>query len=282
MKKILLPTDFSKNAWNALFTALKLFDKQVCEFLILHAYQPELGNMLADGGEKQLWALYEDLKKESEAQMAEVTGYLEREYHNPHHSFRSLCRQGELTRAIREVLESETIDMIAMGTKGATGAKRVFMGSNTVRVIRAVRHRPILAVPESYDLQRVHNVIFPTDYMQSFEPFELQPLLELLKEWKARLHVVYAAVEFRLNPTQEAHKKQLETLLQEVRHRFEEVPLGKNVSSTLTRYSEESDADLMALVYHKHPFFESLTREPVLKRVAFESELPLLILPQLG
>ena len=172
--------------------------------------------------------------------------------------------------------------MIVMGTQGATGGKRVFMGSNTVRVIRTVRNRPILAVPQSYDLQRLQEVMFPTDYSQPFEAFELQPLLELLKDWKARLHVVYAAAEFRLNPTQEAHKKQLESLLQGVNHRFEEIPLGKKVSHTLTRYSQDSDADLIALVYHKHPFFETLTREPVLKRVAFESELPLLILPQLG
>lgn len=282
MKKILLPTDFSKNAWNALFTALKLYDKHLCEFVILHAYEPQLSHMLADRGEKKLWALYDDLRKEAEAQMAEVTGYLAKEYHNPHHRFRSLCRQGDLTSAIGELLDSETIDMIVMGTQGATGARRVFMGSNTVRVLAAVKNRPILAVPRSYDLQRLQEVIFPTDYMQPFEPFELQPLLELLKDWKARLHIVYAAEEFRLNPRQEAHKKQLETLLKDVRHRFEEIPLGRKVSHTLTRYSQDSHADLMALVYHKHAFFETLTREPVLKRVAFESELPLLILPQLG
>lgn len=282
MKTILLPTDFSSNAWNALFTALKMFDRQQCEFLILNAYQPGVSHVLADRGEKQLWALYEELKKESEAKMAEVTGYLAKEYHNPHHRFRTRCRQGEPTAAIRWLLDSENIDLIVMGTQGATGAKRVFLGSNTVRVIRAVKNRPILAVPQSYDLQRLRKVIFPTDYLRAFEAFELQPLLELVSDWKAKIHIVYATAEFRLSPSQEAHKKQLEALLQQVSHKFEEIPLGKKVSRTLTRYSRESEADLIALVHHRHPFFETLTREPVLKRVAFESELPLLILPQLG
>ncbi len=282
MKTILLPTDFSNNAWNALFTALKMFDRQQCEFLIVHAYQPGVGYLLADRGEKQLWAVYEELKKASEAKMSEVTAYLEKEYQNPHHRFRTVCRQGELTAVIRDLLDSETVDLIVMGTQGATGAKRVFMGSNTVRVIRTVKNKPIVAVPQAYDLQRLQKVLFPTDYLRPFEAFELQPLLELLRAWKARLHIVYAAAEFRLNPTQEAHKKQLEDLLQQVAHKTEEIPLGKKVSRTLTRYSRESEADLIALVHHRHPFFETLIREPVLKRVAFESDLPLLILPQLG
>lgn len=281
MKTILLPTDFSNNAWNALFTALKLFDRVECEFLILHAYQPGVGQLLGDRGEKKLWAVFEELKQESEAKMAELAAYLEKECRNPHHRFRTLSRQGELTVAIRDLLDSETVDLIVMGTQGATGAKRVFMGSNTVRVIRTVKNKPIVAVPQAYDLQRLQKVVFPTDFMRPFEAFELQPLLELLRAWKASLHIVYAAAEFRLNPSQEAHKKQLEELLQSVASRYEEIPIGKKVSRTLTRYSSETDADLIALVHHRHPFFEMLTREPVVKRVAFESDLPLLILPQI-
>ncbi len=282
MKTILLPTDFSNNAWNALFTALKLFDKQVCEFLILHAYQPQLSHVLADAGEKQLWALYDDLKKEAEAQMARVTGYLEKEYHNPHHRFRSLCHQGELTAVIRELSEKETIDMVVMGTQGATGAKRVFMGSNTVRVIRSMPKHPVLAVPQSYDLQRVRKVLFPTAYVDPLEDFELRPMLEIVEAWKAELLIVYVASEFRLTDKQEVHKKQLEKLLEGVRHRYSEVPMEVNISKTLSHFAREKEVDLIALVHHKHPFFDSIIHEPVVKRVAFETELPLLILPLWG
>jgi nucleotide-binding universal stress UspA family protein len=282
MKKILLPTDFSNNAWNALFTALKLFDRQVCEFLILHTYQPEAVGLLADRGEKQLWELFEDLKKESEARMAEVMGYLEKEYHNPHHRFRSLCLQGELTGVIRDLSEKEAIDMVVMGTQGATGAKRVFMGSNTVRVIRSMPRHPVLAVPQSYDLQRVQKVLFPTAFLDPLEDFELRPLLEIVESWKAELLIVYVASEFRLTDKQEGHKKQLEQLLEGVRHRFREVPLEVNISKTLAHYAREKGADLIALVHHKHPFFDTIIHEPVVKRVAFETEFPLLILPLWG
>ncbi len=282
MKTILLPTDFSNNAWNAIFTALKLFDRQQCEFLIVHAYQPGVSQVLADRGEKKLWALYEDLKKESEAKMAEVMAYLGQKHHNPHHRFRGLCRQGELTSAIRELLDSESIDLLVMGTQGATGAKRVFMGSNTVRVIRSLPKHPVLAVPQSYDLQRLQLVIFPTAFIDSLEAFELQPMLELVASWKAEMLVVYVADEFGLTDKQAAHKKQLEQLLKGLKYRFVEVPLQVNISKTLAHFASEKKADMIALVHHKHPFFDTIVREPVVKRVAFETELPLLILPQWG
>ncbi len=50
MKTILLPTDYSKNAWNALFTALKLFQNEDCRFLLLNTYEPNLVNVLGDQG----------------------------------------------------------------------------------------------------------------------------------------------------------------------------------------------------------------------------------------
>ena len=46
MKKILLPTDFSDNAWNAIFTAVKLYTNVECRFYLLHGYEPKAMNML--------------------------------------------------------------------------------------------------------------------------------------------------------------------------------------------------------------------------------------------
>jgi hypothetical protein len=37
-KKILLPTDFSKNAYNAINYAIELYKEESCEFFILHSY----------------------------------------------------------------------------------------------------------------------------------------------------------------------------------------------------------------------------------------------------
>ena len=45
MKKILLPTDFSDSAWNAITYAMDFFKNEVCTFYLLHAYTPAFYRM---------------------------------------------------------------------------------------------------------------------------------------------------------------------------------------------------------------------------------------------
>lgn len=280
MKTILLPTDFSKNAWNAIFTALKLYHNFQCRFLLFHTYEPELINILGDQGEQSLGTIYEAMEKESLQHMDEILKYLKENYRNPRHEIRTVIRPGDLVREVRERLRKHPVDMIVMGTQGATGADRVLLGSNTVRMLKTIKDRPVLAVPESHDFQRLDHVIFPTDYTRHYESFEIQPLIELLEAWKSTLHVVYAAREFQLKPVQESNKGLLQTRLEGVKVRFEEIPLEKDLSGCISDFSNTTRADLIALMHHRHSFLENLTREKVVKRIAFDSKLPLLILPQ--
>ena len=280
MKTVLLPTDFSKNAWNAIFTALKLFYDLQCKFLLINTYEPELTNVLGDHGEKRLGSIYQSMEEESKKKMDEMLEYLREHHKNPRHEFKTLLRPGDLIGEVRERIKKKPVDLIVMGTQGATGADRVFLGSNTVRMLKTVKNKPVLVVPGTYDFQRLDQVIFPTDYTHYYEPYELQVLLDLLKVWKSTLHVAYAAREFKLKPGQESNKKLLETRLKGVKVRFEEIPLEDNLSEAISGFGEAIRADMIVLMRHKHSFLENLTREKVVKRIAFDSKLPLLILPQ--
>ena len=280
MKTVLLPTDFSKNAWNAIFTALKLFYDLQCKFLLINTYEPELTNVLGDHGEKRLGSIYQSMEEESKKKMKEMLEYLREHHKNPRHEFKTLLRPGDLIGEVRERIKKKPVDLIVMGTQGATGAERVFLGSNTVRMLKTIKNRPVLVVPGTYDFQRLDQVIFPTDYTHYYEPYELQVLLDLLKVWKSTLHVAYAAREFKLKPGQESNKKLLETRLKGVKVRFEEIPLEDNLSGAISDFGEAIRADMIVLMRHKHSFLENLTREKVVKRIAFDSKLPLLILPQ--
>ena len=280
MKTVLLPTDFSKNAWNAIFTALKLFYDLQCKFLLINTYEPELTNVLGDHGEKRLGSIYQSMEEESKKKMDEMLEYLREHHKNPRHEFKTLLRPGDLIGEVRERIKKKPVDLIVMGTQGATGADRVFLGSNTVRMLKTIKNRPVLVVPGTYDFQRLDQVIFPTDYTHYYEPYELQVLLDLLKVWKSTLHVAYAAREFKLKPGQESNKKLLETRLKGVKVRFEEIPLEDNLSGAISDFGEAIRADMIVLMRHKHSFLENLTREKVVKRIAFDSKLPLLILPQ--
>jgi nucleotide-binding universal stress UspA family protein len=280
MKTVLLPTDFSRNAWNALFTVLKLYHRESCTFILLHAYQPEAGGMFDDVSSKQLWEVYEDLKVQAEAKMAEVTTYLRNEYHNEKHVFQSLCIQGDLLEVVKNRLQQEHVDLIVLGTQGATGAKRIFLGSNTVRIIKHITTVPLLAVPAQYDLQQLKTVLLPTDYNHAFSAGELQPVRDLVTQWRANLRVVYVANASSLKPAQEAHKSQLTELLTGLNFHYDPIPLKGKVSDALLSHADTLRVNLIVLLRHRHHLLETLTREPVVKEMAYQSRAALLVLPE--
>ena len=178
----------------------------------------------------------------------EILKYLKENHVNPRHEFKVLIRPGDLVGEVREHIKKHPVDMIVMGTQGATGAERVFLGSNTVHMLKTIKNRPVLAVPETYDFQRLDHVVFPTDYTRYYEPHELQPLLELLKAWRSTLHVDYAARDFALKPTQESNKALLKTRLQGIKVRFEEVLLEGTLSEAISGFSSSKRADMIALM----------------------------------
>ena len=280
MKTILLPTDFSPNARNAIYTALKIFRNEACRFILLNTFEPDLINVLGDHGERRLGMIYESLEAESRAKMQDWLTELSSHSSYGKYEFKTKCIPGDLITEVKKQVAKGRIDLIVMGTKGATGAERVFMGSHTVRMITHISDRPVLAVPQTYDFQNLQKVILPTGFEHHCETFVLQPLLDLTGLWKAEIHVVYAAKKFGLNRTQESHKNLLEKQLKAQNTVFAEAPLKTTVADAIRNYADTLPADLVALTRHKHSFLEALTKEKVVKRIAFDTQIPLLILPR--
>ncbi len=279
MHNILLPTDFSDDAWNAIFTALKIFSKEECRFSLLHAYEPNLLNILGDKSEQRLAAIYDSLATESQQKLTDTLGYLIQNHTNPKHSFETVSKRDGLVNAVRDLQKQHAFDLVVMGNKGATGAKEVFVGSNTVKVIKDIRTCPILAVPGDYNFQVLRQIVLPTDYTHAFKGPAIVLPKSLAKKWGARIHILYASSGQDLDQEQQTHKKQLEDLLDGLQLNFREIALQADVSDVIQSYVGEIKADMLVLVHHQHSFFERLTREAVIKKIAFKSEVPLLVVP---
>ncbi|UWX54407.1 universal stress protein [Maribacter litopenaei] len=126
MKKIILPTDFSENAWNAIFTALKIYMDVECHFYILNAYEPGVLKPLGTKSHRRLDVIYDSLSQHSEKELAEILAYLEINHKNPNHSFETVSVESTLEVALQKTASEKDVDLIIMGTQGATGAKQVF------------------------------------------------------------------------------------------------------------------------------------------------------------
>lgn len=280
MKKILLPTDFSDNSWNAIFTALKLYADLECKFYLLHAYEPNALNLLGRKGQERLGIIYDSLSQYSEQELDKILNYLKENHQNAKHSFETVSKSNTLQEAVHEMVSIQDIKLIVMGTQGATGAKEVFMGSNTVKVLKHVKKCPVLAVPSDYNFQNLKTLVFPTDFTSGYNKFELLPLTELATIWNSSIQVVHVALEFVLNDQQKKNQKLLKEEFSGFDIVFHDIDYDTDVTHTLEKYIADTNVDLIALIRYHHSFWEKVIGEPVVKKLTFHTKVPLLVLPE--
>lgn len=278
MKTILLPTDFSEYAWNALITAMKLFDNDA-RYVLIHVYEPRRENLhgfksttragttlsaLGETAQKKLDMVYEAVEKISPEKVENIS---------------TMAIAGSLVQILNTMVQQHDADLIVMGTQGATGAKKIFMGSNTVRTIKGIDKCPILVVPQKFNLQKLDKIVFPTDFTHFYDKNSLQFLKLLISKWNSKILVFHVAEEFKLNDVQITNKKILTERLQESDFSFHKVNIRSTVSDAIQEFADAQVAKMIVLMRHRHTFLEKLTQEPVVNKMAFETSVPLLVLP---
>jgi nucleotide-binding universal stress UspA family protein len=283
MKNILLPTDFSEDAWNAAKYVLELYKGEACVFHLLNTYTPAIAHSrfmaVALNGHK----LEEHIRAHSENGLKEAKEALETTFKNPNHSFSTISSFSLLVDEIKNLVEREGIDLIVMGAKGTSGIEEVFMGSNTVRVIKSVKNCPVLAIPRGFEFSTLSEIAFATDFNRFYTTSELLPLIDLAKIFEATVRIVHVQHEIKaLTEIQQFNLNMLRKYLRGVEHYVHTVSELNSVSKTLEVFAEELDIHLLAMLNYQHSYMETMTREPIIKRMVFNTQVPLLVIPELG
>ena len=184
---------------------------------------------------------------------------------------------------INETVEEQGIDLIVTGTKGASGLEEVFMGSNTVRIIKLVKNCPVLTVPQYFEFVSPNEIAFATDFNRFYTQSELQPLRDMAKTFNAAIRIVHVQYEIKaLTELQQFNLSMLRKYLGDIEHYVHTVSELNSISKTLEAFTKDLDIHLLAMLNYQHSYMEKMTREPIVKRVAFHTQIPLLVIPELG
>ncbi|TFG74732.1 MAG: universal stress protein [Flavobacteriales bacterium] len=283
MKNILIPTDFSENSWNATKYALELFKKEDCTFHLLNTYTPAIANNRFMASNLYTDPNDDGARAYSENGLKRIISRIKKSYGGANYGFKTISSFNLLIDEIKEVVEKEGIDLIVTGTKGASGLAEVFMGSNTVRMIRSVKNCPVLAVPNQFHFKKPSEIAFATDFNRFYTTSELQPLIDLSKTFDSVFRIVHVQYEIKaLTELQQFNLNMLRKYLMGVEHYVHTVSELNSVSKTLETFAEEMDIHLLAMLNYQHSYMEQLTREPIVKRLVFHTQIPLLVIPELG
>ncbi|MEG3659204.1 universal stress protein [Arenibacter palladensis] len=276
-KRILIPTDFSKNALNAARYALDLYAKLNCEFYFLNVFRlthyttntlilPEPGS-----------AEYEAAKGASEEAFTKLLDMLELHHDNPKHSYHTISSFNFLSEAMKQTIDNKDIDLVVMGTQGATGAKGIIFGSNTVNAMEKIRECPVLAIPDELRFSAPKEIVFPTNYKSSFSRKELNYLIEIAKMHNTSIKVVHFTKKITLTEDQEKHKQLLDDILEGVDHSFHTLT-DKDVAQGITSFVQSRNSDMIAFINKKHFLFNSIFSRPLVKEIGYDATVPILAL----
>ncbi|MEW7290018.1 universal stress protein [Aquimarina sp. 2304DJ70-9] len=279
-KKILLPTDFSRNSWNAIQYALELYKNEICDFYVLNTFNATgyalESMMVPEPGEK----IYEEAKEKSEKGLGKILERLAFRDDNPNHKFFMVSRFNSLLDAIKDFVDKEDIQMIIMGTKGSTDARDVIFGSNTVMVMEKSRNCPVMAIPEEASYNELKEIVFPTNYRMNFKHRELQDIIEASKMSDAAIRVLYASDGDPLDKEQENNKKLLSEIFGGLPHTFHTLS-NVDPQSAVRCFVESRESDMITFFNRKHSFFGSIFSRPMVKSLGRYSKVPVLALHDL-
>ncbi|MGP1993161.1 universal stress protein [Zobellia laminariae] len=276
-KRILVPTDFSKNALNAVRYALDLYAKLNCEFYFLNVFKLEYYTtdtlIIPEPGSQE----FEIAKAKSEENFVKLLDMLALHHDNPKHIYHTIPTFTFLSAAIKKTISNKDINLVVMGTKGASGAKEVIFGSNTVKTMEIVSECPVLAIPADIRFSPPKEIVFPTDFKSSFKRKELNYLIEIAKMHGSAIRILHVSKKQILKPEQEENKILLDNILDEVAHSFHTLT-EKNIADSITAFVESRDSDMIAFINQRHFFFEKIFTKPLIKEIGYDATVPILAL----
>lgn len=268
MQNILVPVDFSPVSRNAAIYAAELAKKFNAKLYLFHAYMlptpvSEVPYVMVTADEMQQ-ENEEFLKKE--ADQLHATYKVEVEWQ---------VRIGIASDEIRVLAAEKNADLIVMGMKGAGGLDKI-IGSTTTNVIRKVKV-PVLVIPEKATYQAIQHITYAYDLNDPSGSALFQPLLDLAAGYQSRFSLLHVQSPGEAKANNDPGNSALEALF-----------MGRQVSwvtaedSSVTRgisdYLLQHPAELLAMIAHRHNFFERVFSKSHTAAMAYETNIPLLIL----
>ncbi len=277
MKNILIPTDFSENALKAIDYGLNFFKDTPCTFYFLNV-TPILNYA---GGETPLittnQTIEESLLKQSKLDLEKLLQKIENNYSNPNHRFIALTSYDYFIDAIRSQVHDKEIDLIVMGTKGASGIKEVIIGSHTGDVITKVKTL-VLAVPDKTNYTPPKEIVFPTDYNTFYPTKILNTIIEFATRHNSSIRILHVAKkDEELRSFQLENKEYLNDYFVDIKHSFHRVT-NKKIEAGVQCFVESRDIDMIIMIAKNLTLFQQIIFKPTVEEISYHTNVPFLVI----
>lgn len=265
MKKILVPTDFSDNAYNALSVAVAFANHFGSEITLIHTFK-----LYSSTG--MFVSVESYMEEDARNELAEMLKNTRPKLSNGA-SIRHKLYRGDAAPVIGAVAEKEGFDLIIMGTQGASGLKEVFSGSTTNGVVKSCK-TPLLMIPEQYAFKAPKCIIFAVDQDHISSKAVVAPLITIMETFGGKIKVFHQDAGSK----DAGIKAEIRQFLDPVEASYHFRLDDQHITASIDDFVEETQADLLCMVRRERSFLEKIFHQSVTTMEVFHSKIPLLVL----
>lgn len=272
MKKIVIPYDFSVEADYAVDAAVQYSEMEPCKLHLFHVVEvpssylslfPEYGSMGIDG-------IYNDEILEA------IKGKLDKLVSDL--SFKGVDITSSVTfgkpfESIQKTILNEEADLVFMGSKGATGLKEIFIGSNAERIIRYAKI-PVLTLKHKIDFKEMSDIIFATDFTPD-RALDFAIQLQQLLNVKIRLLKVYNTNDWTFTERTAREKTEEFGIANGMKNYSVHVIDSPFVIDGILQFAHQKKSDLIVMGTHGYKGLGHLIAGSNAEGVANHSKIPI-------
>lgn len=274
MKTILVPTDFSLIAENALQYAIAVAKSEKAKIVLMHAYLIDSMYTLVAFPAYVIEQEMERAQQLANVRLKEVCRSVTRDNELECDHISMFGRPAE---CIRKAIKEVKPELVVMGTKGANTLSEKIFGSTTANII-SKSGTQVLAIPSKAKYHDIQHIAFTADLDQR-KSLVLKKLGELRSLFPTHISVIWIVADI---VQKDACKKVLKQFKLKAAKKFGadgisyRLVTGKFAQDELFKLAKNKHYDLLSMITHQRSFLQTLTNQSMTRNVAKNLKVPLL------
>jgi nucleotide-binding universal stress UspA family protein len=277
MKKILVPTDFSMAAKNAIKVAANIAKKANGKLILLHVIEQPSGESYTITGEVVSSNNWEDklfilkLIEKSKNQLAALADELKEDGVK----VTTELRLGNAYHGIRTIITETDVDLVVMGTAGHSKIEEMIIGSTTEKVVRHA-HCPVLTIHGKPSNNEYKNIVYATSLNDNEKDFA-SVIKNTQKLYDSTVHLVRINTPNNFQPDEKVTKA-METFAKKLKLGNYTLNIFNDYSEEegIIRFSESINADMIAMATHGRKGFAHVLVGSIAEDVVNHAKRPVL------
>jgi hypothetical protein len=223
----------------------------------------------------------EEFREKSIGGLRVILEWLSHDDNSRNHEFHVVSECGNLLDIIKTMVDKQDIEMVVMGTQGATNSRIEIFGSQTVLAMEEIRNCPVLAIPSKTIYKEIKEIVFPTDYRTTFKRREFQYLVDIAKMSNSSIVVLNVVNKNEsLDEDQVNNKNLLKDYFEDLDYSFHTLK-NKDVQAAINSFIESRGSDMVSFINRRHSFFGMILSRPMVKNLNYHTGIPVLALHEI-